>query len=282
MGGAVPVGCGQCLPCRINRRRIWAARQYLESLCHDENCFVTLTYNDEHVPPSGSLVPRDYQLFLKKFRHHLDKEGIRLRYVLCGEYGERSLRPHYHASFFGVGGWCSELVDKAWGHGFVQVAEFNQATAQYVAGYVVKKLSNADDGRLAGRYNEFGRQSNRPGIGAPAMEVIANQLHSLVGLKELERLGDVPIALQMGRKKLPLGRYLRGKLRDEIGMPEEWRARVKQKWVDEAQEKLLPLLKAEIDSGALGSVAQITVSVNLGKIRSVESRANVFRQRGSL
>lgn len=279
MGGAVPVGCGQCLPCRINRRRVWAARQYLESLCHDENCFVTLTYNDEKLPGGGSLVPKHLQDWLKRLRFQLSSDGVKVRFFACGEYGDKSLRPHYHLSLFGVGGWVSPIVEKTWPFGFVQVAEFNEYTAQYVCGYVVKKLSNDGDGRLEGKINEFARMSNRPGIGAAAMTVIANQLHTLEGLKSIERAGDVPINLKIGRRSLPLGRYLRGKLRDEMGMPEEWRSRVRQRWVDEAQEKLLPLLTLEIASGKVGSVASVTVAANLGRIQSVEARAKL-REKG--
>lgn len=275
----MPVGCGQCLPCRINRRRMWAARQYLEALCHDENVFVTLTYDDEHLPANGSLVPADYQKWLKRLRHRLAGDGVKLRFFLCGEYGDKSLRPHYHASLFGVGAWITPFVQDTWRYGFSQVAEFNEFTAQYVAGYVTKKLSNDTDGRLAGKHNEFGRQSNRPGLGAPAMAIIAEQLHTLEGLKEIERQGDVPIRLRVGNKFLPLGRYLRGKLRDEVGMPEDWRIAARQRWIDEAQEKLLPLLTVAIGKGEVASAASVTVEVNLGRIQSVEARSKLRERR---
>ena len=51
MKDAVPFGCGQCLPCRVNKRRLWTNRIMLESMCHDDNAFVTLTYNDDNIPP---------------------------------------------------------------------------------------------------------------------------------------------------------------------------------------------------------------------------------------
>lgn len=275
----MPVGCGQCLPCRISRRRMWTARQYLEALCHDENAFVTLTYDDEHLPDGGTLVPKHVQDWLKTLRSGIG--DTKIRYFLAGEYGEHSLRPHYHLSVFGAGLWLSEYVEKYWKFGFVQVAEFNEYTAQYVCGYVTKKLSNDEDGRLDGRANEFARMSNRPGLGAPAMEVIARQLHTINGLEEIERSGDVPFYLKVGKKRLPLGRYLRDKLRDEVGMPESWRSRVRQRWIDEAQEKVLPLLSVAIDEGKVASVKSVTVEVNLGKIQSVEARSKL-RKRGSL
>ncbi len=165
-GGTVPFGCGQCLPCRLNRRRVWTARQVLESFMHDESVFVTLTYDEEHVHPDGHLVPDHVTRWLKRFRKAI--YPLKVRYFLCGEYGDTSWRPHYHLSLFGVGRWCEELIEETWPYGFVQVGDFNEQTAQYVAGYVVKKLTNEDHHALDGRPPEYARQSRRPGLDADA------------------------------------------------------------------------------------------------------------------
>ena len=188
--GRTPVGCGQCIPCRVHRRRVWTVRQVLESLTHTSNAFVTLTYNQENLPEDGSLVPRHLQLFFKRLRKNLDP--IRVRFFSVGEYGDTSYRPHYHASLFGLGLQHSQVIEKSWPHGFVQVAEFNYYTAQYTCGYVVKKMTKPDDTRLNGRYPEFARMSNRPGIGADAMEVIADSVLTDAGLKEYQNVGDAP------------------------------------------------------------------------------------------
>lgn len=94
----IQVPCGQCLECRLQQTRVWADRCVLEAKRWEHNYFVTLTYDDYHVPPNGSLVKRDYQLFLKKLRHRFPDTEI--RYLLSGEYGSQSLRPHYHLILF--------------------------------------------------------------------------------------------------------------------------------------------------------------------------------------
>ncbi len=66
--GAIPFPCGQCLPCRINKRRVGTYWLMLELFCHDLSCFVTLTYDDEHISENHSLVKRDVQLFMKRLR----------------------------------------------------------------------------------------------------------------------------------------------------------------------------------------------------------------------
>ena len=99
MNGREAYGCGQCLPCRINKKRVWTHRIMLESSLHTDNAFVTLTYSDENLPKDGSLVPRHVQLFLKKVRKEI--EPARLRFFCVGEYGDRTQRPHYHVALFG-------------------------------------------------------------------------------------------------------------------------------------------------------------------------------------
>ena len=97
----MPVGCGQCLPCRINKRREWTFRLELEASLHEHNSFVTLTYADQFLPEDGSVNPRHTQLWLKRLRKVLDPRKV--RFFLCGEYGDQTFRPHYHACLFGVG-----------------------------------------------------------------------------------------------------------------------------------------------------------------------------------
>lgn len=110
------IPCGQCIGCRLEYSRQWANRGYLESLLHDENWFITLTYNDEkiYIPDfmktsegkiyyndgswKGCLRPRDLQLFFKRLRTKIGK----FSYMACGEYGSEGERPHYHAILFGA------------------------------------------------------------------------------------------------------------------------------------------------------------------------------------
>lgn len=274
MVGTVPFGCGQCVPCRVNRRRLWSWRMFFESLCHDESAFLTLTYDERHLPPGGNLVPKDLQDWLKRFRRAL--EPRRLRFFAVGEYGDQTFRPHYHASLFGVGPWAQRLVEQTWGKGHVLLAEFNQTTAQYVAGYVVKKMTSVGDPRLVGRVPEFARMSLRPGIGAEAMKVIAEQLGTDAGLEEMmRRCGDVPSQLLVGRRKVPLGRYLRAKLREEVGMPAHVKQRITDAWSQERSLEVLALFKNSTAVDARSAV----VEASLGRIQSVEARSKIRARR---
>lgn len=222
MKGLKPFGCGQCHPCRHNRRRLWTHRIMLETLTHSESCFITLTYNEQNLPKGGTLVPKDYQKFLYKLRKNIYPH--RIRYFFVGEYGDHSNRPHYHAAIFGLGPSSSELIDKCWDHGFTYTGTLTFDSAQYIAGYVTKKLNGRDERSrsiLGDRYPEFSRPSLKPGLGAIAMKDLANVLASDAGCNDMLVTGDVPLALKHGPKQYPLGRYLRNKLRDELGYDKE-------------------------------------------------------------
>lgn len=299
MIGNVPVGCGQCVPCRVNRRRQWMWRQFLESLCHRENCFVTLTYgrgkepgNPEHHPHVGNLQPEDVSLWLKKFRFRISP--IRCRYFLVGEYGERSGRPHYHLSLFGVSGLTvvplpsgnttvERIIAETWTHGFVQVAEFNELTAQYVAGYVVKKLTGAGDVRLKGRRPEFARMSLRPGIGADAMRIVAGAM-SADGKASpvVDATGDVPTQLRVGRRSIPLGRYLLRRLRRDFGFSDEYVAALKGRLFHERSVEMSALLSAAIGNEPLATSKAVYLKEVKQKILNVESRSKLWKKRSTL
>ena len=203
--------CKQCMPCRLNRRREWTSRILLESFCHEKSSFVTLTYAPEFVPEGNTLVPKHPSDFLKKLRHHFPPKSI--RYYLVGEYGDQTERPHYHLALFGVGPESQDLVARTWGMGHVLCGDLTPESAQYVAGYVTKKMTHADDPRLDGRYPEFARMSLKPGIGSGSLETIARALNTGLGSFVAKNAEDVPSFLRFGDKTYPLGRYLRTKLR---------------------------------------------------------------------
>lgn len=237
--GMTAFGCGQCIPCRITRRRIWTHRIMLESMVHESSCFATLTYDEAFLPSGGTLVPRDLQLFLKRLRKRL---GWRqLRFFGVGEYGDVSFRPHYHLALFGLSaegasGSVGETIanwkkykasrKRCWQVGHVDIRPLVLENAAYLCGYVVKKMTKADDARLCGRYPEFARMSLKPGVGALSVQDIATALQSHAGWDEIARLGDVPSVLQHGSRRMPLGRYMRSRLRaamnfEEIGGSDE-------------------------------------------------------------
>lgn len=190
---AVTVPCGSCIGCRSDQGREWAIRLMHEALLHPGAAwFITLTYSPENLPENGSLQPADCQLFFKRFRK---KQRNRIRYFLCGEYGEVTDRPHYHAIILGaplldkrhIGDrngfpvWTSQLLESTWEHGLVDVTSVTWKTASYVAGYVTKKAKERSDptkhlrvdpdtGEIVELTKEFSRMSRRPGLGRDYLE----------------------------------------------------------------------------------------------------------------
>lgn len=187
--GLIPVtiACGQCIGCRLERSRKWAMRCVHEAQMHDDNCFITLTYNDDNLhyvvdmetgELSPTLVKRDWQLFMKKLRWEF--KDVKIRFYMAGEYGDQSARPHYHACIFGFdfpdkklfnivsGGhklYVSDTLNSLWNRGFCTIGELTFQTAAYVARYVMKKQTGYYSKEYyAGRLPEFTLMSRRPGI----------------------------------------------------------------------------------------------------------------------
>lgn len=185
-GRALSLPCGQCIGCRVERSRQWAMRCVHESRLYPRNSFVTLTYSDEYCP--NSLEYRSFQLFMKKAR----KKCGPFRFYMCGEYGERTLRPHYHALLFGLSfddmkywrmseSGCrvyrSATLESLWTLGNSEIGEVTFESAAYVASYCVKKITgdaaeahysrvDSSTGEIVKVLPEFSKMSLRPGIGA--------------------------------------------------------------------------------------------------------------------
>lgn len=272
MQGVLAFGCGQCNPCRINRRRTWAHRIMLESLTHGDSSFVTLTYDDEFLPEGGSLDPVDPQKWLKRIRKAF--HPAKLRYFLVGEYGDNTFRPHYHCALFGLAPSLTSLVEETWGLGNVMVGTLTVQSAQYIAGYVTKKMTSKEDDRLCGRLPEFSRMSLRPGIGAKAMEDVADVLSSGQGALNVAAVGDVPMALNHGRNSLPLGRYLRRQLRERLGLSSDTPAASLEKWSLEMRGLFQEALSTP--EGSKKSLRKILVDKNRQKVLNLEGRAKIF------
>lgn len=197
----IEIPCGKCIGCRLEYSRQWANRMMLECKYHSQSWFITLTYDDLHIPrsyygdpstgealPSLTLSKRDLQLFFKRLRK---QTGQNFRYYACGEYGENTHRPHYHFIVFGLElddikflrnadnfiYYTSDTIAKAWSEydnysgertslGYHMVCNVSWETCAYVARYVTKKLN----GSAADFYNTFNLQpefcimSRKPGI----------------------------------------------------------------------------------------------------------------------
>lgn len=181
---SLSIPCGQCIGCRLEKSRQWAIRCSLESQLYQNSYFLTLTYDDEHLPKTGSLVPEDLQKFLKKLRRYIEYHGSdkKIRFFACGEYGDNFSRPHYHAiiynldipdlkrfstSFSGDIYYTSEIINQIWRNGYVIIGQVTFESCAYVARYVTKKITGSQaDEHYQGRQPEFVRMSRRPGIGS--------------------------------------------------------------------------------------------------------------------
>lgn len=234
-GGTFP--CRQCLPCRINRRRQVTARLFYEASLHECNSFLTLTYDDAHLPPDFSLVPEHTKLFLKRFR---DRYGYNaFRYYLVGEYGDTTSRPHYHAILFGVGATEDNrrMLYDSWkkcSYHRCTLDPFTLERAEYVAGYVTKKMTKKDDPRLQGRYPEYARMSLKPGLGAVAMNTVAEKfLSNYFVCESIAEEGVVPGFLKSNGRTLPFDRYLRGKLENAVGFDQSITSKLRRSTVQE-------------------------------------------------
>lgn len=186
----VEIPCGQCIGCKLERSRQWAMRCVHEASLHENNMFLTLTYNNEKLPKDNSLNKKHFQDFMKRYRKWSPHSKI--RYFHCGEYGENFARPHYHAIIFGHefadkklhkqnnNGdhlYTSEKLNELWTHGYCLIGNVTFESAAYVARYVTKKITgenalyyyneiDPETGELlTERTPEYVTMSRRPGIG---------------------------------------------------------------------------------------------------------------------
>lgn len=175
----VQIPCGQCVGCRLEHSRQWAVRCVHESKCHSANSFITLTFSDNYVYGSKSLVKSDFQKFMKRLRSRIPYP---IRYFHCGEYGELLQRPHHHAIIFGYdfpdrkhfttrGGnplYISQELAMLWPFGFSSIGEVNFETCAYVARYTLKKKTGpAAEDFYKDLQPPYNTMSLKPGIGKP-------------------------------------------------------------------------------------------------------------------
>lgn len=228
---SVSLPCGQCLGCRIDRTRDWANRMVLEASYYERNCFITLTYDDEHIPKSSyrledgneytsyTLRKRDLQLFMKRLRRVTDvydsdgkvTDESKIRFYACGEYGSKTMRPHYHIIVFnwfpvktelhhrdmrGFYYYTSEILSRLWPFGIHLVTSLSWETCAYTARYVTKKLGNKDRD-LYDIFNlerEFSLMSRKPGLARRYYEDHKHEIYEL----------DKPYIISLSEKKEPL------------------------------------------------------------------------------
>ncbi len=158
-----------------------------EAQQHDANSFITLTIDKEHMPPDGSLDVTHWQKFARRTRKQVGK----FRFFHCGEYGDETGRPHYHALLFGIDfardrtlwkkgkthdTYRSKTLEKLWTMGHSEIGSVTWQSASYVARYAMKKVNgdqaqqhyervNTETGEVTQLKPEYATMSRRPGIG---------------------------------------------------------------------------------------------------------------------
>lgn len=238
------VGCGSCVNCLVNRRRAWTARILLEGLSCEkyaagEVSWVTMTYADKNLPkvqrgtgaPVPTVLPRDTQLLFKRLRKH-ERLGP-FRFTLVGEYGDETIRPHYHALLFGPRTTAVERAlrdtwEPDFGHTRTRPWGVHDTTkykgdarinrARYCASYVTKKMAQVDSEKLLPEQEpEFWRVSRRPGIGCTSA---ALELHlTKGGSRYIAEHGDVSPQIRLLGEFWPLDYTVRNWLREQLGIP---------------------------------------------------------------
>ncbi|UPW41607.1 replication initiator protein [Peromfec virus RodF8_43] len=229
------IPCGKCLACRLDKARDWATRIMLENSECDESCFITLTYDDVHVPrtcyaepvngevvgDAYTLSKRDLQLFLKRLRKYLSglDGSPSIKFFACGEYGDTTARPHYHVIILGwkpddLEFWSmrdgnayylSETVERLWSRagskiGNCIIGDVSMESAGYVARYTTKKLYG-DDAYLYDACNltpPFLTMSLRPALGYSFF---------IDNLEKIFSDGAIFLTTASGGKRVPIPRY---------------------------------------------------------------------------
>lgn len=202
----VSVPCGRCPACLSRRRSSWSFRLREEVKVADSCYFITLTYNDEHLPyrrieGSDDLVPcvekSDVQLFLKRLRKHI--EPYKIRYFVVSEYGPRTLRPHYHMLLFNfphlLKNKLDEYISDAWRLGFVRVDPVTEGRINYVTSYCL-------DSSTLPKFlkKNFMLCSRRPGIGSTYLD---DESRVDYHLRNLDDFGYIPSNGKVHKVKLP-------------------------------------------------------------------------------
>lgn len=155
----VLVPCGKCSACLESRRFDWCLRLMLEQKVSPSATFITLTYDNAHLPKDNKADKSHIQLFLKRLRNSVRDFGVRfdssLRYFIASEHGTLNGRVHYHGIIFGVDMFQKEwktlhhhfdrdghpvfvspVLEKIWSNGFTSVGRVTRDSIKYISDYI--------------------------------------------------------------------------------------------------------------------------------------------------
>lgn len=180
--------CGQCLNCRVNRRRDWQSRLLLEAASHKYAAFVTLTFEDRGI--RTILRRSDVKWFLRQLRFHHPS----IRHFTAAEYGDKFGRAHYHSALFSDTPILDDHLRESWPFGTVDIGNVEPSSLDYMLGYILKDKKE-HPWLVESRYPEF--RSFSPGMGKFALT------HLLIDGCTLPR------EFRVFNRLWPIGRYLR-------------------------------------------------------------------------
>ncbi len=223
----IDIPCRHCEECYSQMRLEWISRATAEMQLHSKALYITLTYRDYNdgetiLPPVAEMVTeegeilrhhtlryRDFQLFMKRLRKKFPERKI--RFMVCGEYGSRTYRPHYHAIIYGIDVvdfsdmlphnrnkhgdilFSSVELDNIWQLGYTLTGSADNGTIAYVAGYVAKKFTAV---RTKDWYDytnivpPFIHSSNRPGLGSEYIQTKFDRFNNEYDYMMLPALND--------------------------------------------------------------------------------------------
>lgn len=225
------VPCGKCVGCRKNRANAWSFRLKSHMSTAKGAMFLTLTYNNEHLPINrfgkATLVKRDLQLFMKRLRKKYPDR--KLSYYACGEYGGRTKRPHYHMILFGLSkyeNYAVKNIGEAWstdGHanGHVHFGDVSLKSIRYVTGYVIKP---AVDNKYLLVQPEFSLMSKGLGANYLTPTMINHIRKNFIGALTMPNSNGHLIAipryyrLKCFQLRTPVGTYKKECVRKDTGL----------------------------------------------------------------
>lgn len=224
----MPVPCNKCMECQASKQSAIRVRMLLEEKCHD--ClpvFFTLTYNDDHLPVGG-VSQTDVKRFLNRLHLYLGRAGFStyFRHVVFSEYGSLKGRPHYHGILYGLDWLRYELfpeffniLEKAWGKGFVRYEQVTGRAFKYVSKYVGK---DSFMNEAKGRNPNFWTASRRTGgLGSHIvtdedfLELCSTPRFPTISIPLDEKVVDITLPAYIRDKILPpLSKYISKQIRD--------------------------------------------------------------------
>lgn len=180
------IGCGKCEVCRTEKSKEWAVKAYCEGKMWKNSCFLTFTYDNEHLPEDRRLHRADIQKFWKDLRYHLYKTTKKaakidlseeremleeiysnimedmfgknakrknrypIRYLNCGEYGPKTKRPHYHAQVWNF--MPQDLKFYKTNHQGDDMYNSEKLSKIWGKGWVIVEYANANTAAYVARY----------------------------------------------------------------------------------------------------------------------------------